>query len=114
MKTIEQVQSEIDSLALKKNYYLTDKENKEVNSELQKRKDAIAIIRLNYSQIYLESVISKLKKEVERDSLRFYEWEKHTPLVEMGNNPTQTFENLMNIPHKKQQIKNISYILEIE
>jgi len=110
MKTIEQIQGEIDRILTGVNIKLLEESLKQ---EILLKRQLILYLETGVTEEYLLQSLLNLQKEVEIIDNRCPEWMRsytsRMPLY-LGN-PKRIYEDLSGLRQKKTQIKTLQYLL---
>jgi len=120
MKTVEQIQEEIDFIVenarRQKRWDLTKREQKEVDF----KKQVILFLKNDFAtdeqkERLLRKWYARLDREIDFLRKRYDEWASNNrQLVYKSTSPGRVFSNLMGIPDKMRYMRNIEYILNFK
>ena len=110
MKTIEEINKEIQDLLDDYKLALTTAEENRIKGKIADLRLIAIYLSTNPREEYVKAEAEKLDKEINTLCQRFGEWQQARPF----SSSYREYESQAHIPHKRAQLKRLKYILNLD
>lgn len=120
MKTIEQLNHQLQRLSLEKNQVTSDKDKSSseikkavnrINKEAGEISEAINFLKFGYTVDYLEKQLFDINAKINKIEALYPQWRKTNIEYISHENPRPIFDRQYNLTHLRKQVKFLQFIL---